>query len=77
MSMRRRLVTIIAAGLALASQANPAAAQAFPVKPVRMIIGLSAGGTTDLVGRLLAQRNCALRQGDQGRGHQAGVVLIA
>ena len=56
MSMRRRLVTIIAAGLALASQANPAAAQAFPVKPVRMIIGLSAGGTTDLVGRLLAQR---------------------
>ncbi len=56
MSMRRTLVTLIAAGLALAFQANPAAAQAFPTKPVRMVIGFSAGGTTDLVGRLVAKR---------------------
>jgi len=56
MSMRRTLVTMITAGLALAFHANPAAAQAFPTKPVRMIIGFSAGGTTDLVGRLVAKR---------------------
>jgi len=56
MSVRRMFVTIISAGLALALQANPAAAQTFPAKPVRMIIGFAAGGTTDLVGRLVAQR---------------------
>src|SRR5512133_1956687 len=56
MSVRRMFVTIISAGLALALQASPAAAQTFPAKPVRMIIGFAAGGTTDLVGRLVAQR---------------------
>ena len=56
MSMRHLFVTMIAAGLALAFQANPAAAQAFPAKPVHMIIGFAAGGTTDLVGRLVARR---------------------
>jgi tripartite-type tricarboxylate transporter receptor subunit TctC len=56
MFMRRTLVTIIATGLALALQAGPVAAQGFPAKPVRMIIGFAAGGTTDLVGRLVAQR---------------------
>ena len=56
MFMRRTLVTIIATGLALALQADPVAAQGFPAKPVRMVIGFAAGGTTDLVGRLVAQR---------------------
>ena len=56
MFMRRTFVTIIATGLALALQADPVAAQGFPAKPVRMIIGFAAGGTTDLVGRLVAQR---------------------
>jgi tripartite-type tricarboxylate transporter receptor subunit TctC len=56
MFMRRTLVTIIATGLALALHAGPVAAQGFPAKPVRMIIGFAAGGTTDLVGRLVAQR---------------------
>jgi tripartite-type tricarboxylate transporter receptor subunit TctC len=56
MSMRQLFVTMITAGLALAFQANPAAAQPFPTKPVRMVIGFSAGGTTDLVGRLVAKR---------------------
>jgi tripartite-type tricarboxylate transporter receptor subunit TctC len=56
MFMRRTLVTIIATGLVLALQAGPVAAQGFPAKPVRMIIGFAAGGTTDLVGRLVAQR---------------------
>ena len=56
MFMRRTLVTIIATGLVLALQAGSVAAQGFPAKPVRMIIGFAAGGTTDLVGRLVAQR---------------------
>lgn len=56
MFMHRTFVTIIATGLALALQADPVAAQGFPAKPVRMVIGFAAGGTTDLVGRLVAQR---------------------
>ena len=56
MFMRPTFVMIIATGLALALQAGPVAAQGFPAKPVRMIIGFAAGGTTDLVGRLVAQR---------------------
>ena len=54
--MHRTFVTIIATGLALALQADPVAAQGFPAKPVRMVIWFAAGGTTDLVGRLVAQR---------------------
>jgi tripartite-type tricarboxylate transporter receptor subunit TctC len=36
--------------------ANCALAQNFPVKQVRIIVGLTAGGTTDLVARILAQK---------------------
>lgn len=52
----RRMIFTISAGLALALHAGAAPAQPYPAKPVRLIIGLAAGGTTDLVGRLVAQR---------------------
>jgi tripartite-type tricarboxylate transporter receptor subunit TctC len=32
------------------------AAQQFPTKPVRLVIGFAAGGTTDVVGRIVAQK---------------------
>ena len=35
--------------------ATGAYAQSYPSKPVRMIVGYSAGGSTDVVARLLAQ----------------------
>jgi tripartite-type tricarboxylate transporter receptor subunit TctC len=56
MFARHQFIATVVAALALALQASPAAAQGYPVKPVRMIIGFAAGGTTDLVGRLVAQR---------------------
>ncbi len=40
--------------IAWASLAPPAAAQAYPVKPVRVIVASPAGGTTDVVVRMVA-----------------------
>jgi tripartite-type tricarboxylate transporter receptor subunit TctC len=36
--------------------ANAAAAQTWPVKPVRVVVGFTAGSTTDLIGRVLAAK---------------------
>jgi tripartite-type tricarboxylate transporter receptor subunit TctC len=54
--MRRTILRIALAGLVAA--ALPAIAQqpAWPAKPVRVIIGFAAGGTTDVVGRMVMQR---------------------
>ncbi len=45
-------VTLAAAGLAAA----PALAQDYPARPVRMLVGFSAGGGVDALARLLADR---------------------
>jgi len=42
--------------LLLASFIGSAAAQNFPSRPVRMVIPLSPGGTTDVPGRIIAQK---------------------
>lgn len=52
----RFLMSISTALLALAALAGPAAAQPYPVRPIRMIIGFPPGGGTDIVGRIVGQR---------------------
>ena len=58
---RRRLLQLAAANLALTSLALPplpriARAQAYPSRPITMIVPYAAGGPTDTVGRVVAER---------------------
>lgn len=45
----------LAAGAA-AAMAQPAAAQAYPTQPVRLVVPYPAGGPTDVLGRVIAQK---------------------
>jgi len=53
---KRKALATIGCGLALCLTAGAALAQAYPNKPVRVIIPFPPGGTLDTVGRLLAQK---------------------
>lgn len=52
---RLRAFHLAVAALMLATQFEPANAQAFPSKPIRLVVPYSAGGGSDIVGRALAQ----------------------
>jgi tripartite-type tricarboxylate transporter receptor subunit TctC len=53
---RRALLHLVAGSVALAATSLMASALDYPMRPVRMIVGLAAGGPTDLVARIVAQR---------------------
>ncbi len=49
-------IKTLAAGLALAVLATSAAAQSWPTKPVKLIVPFPAGGTTDALPRIMAEK---------------------
>ncbi len=52
---RRRFLHLAAGAAALPSVSRIARAQAYPVRPVRIVVGVTAGGANDTVARLVAQ----------------------
>ncbi|HXF65800.1 MAG TPA: tripartite tricarboxylate transporter substrate binding protein [Burkholderiales bacterium] len=52
----KRLARGLACGAALAAAAAGASAQSYPAKPVRLIVPLSPGGPSDILGRAMAQK---------------------
>jgi len=52
---RRDFLRLAALGAAAPALMRTARAQAWPARPVRLIVPFSAGGTTDLIGRIMCQ----------------------
>jgi tripartite-type tricarboxylate transporter receptor subunit TctC len=54
-SSRRQTVHLLAAAVALSALPRKATALDYPARPVRLIVGLPAGGTPDIYARLIAE----------------------
>ena len=52
---RRRFLHLAAGAAALPALSRVTRAQAYPTRPVRLLIGFAPGGTQDVVGRLMGQ----------------------
>ncbi|WP_425106684.1 Bug family tripartite tricarboxylate transporter substrate binding protein [Ancylobacter sp.] len=82
--MKRTLFAAAIATLAAAlAPAGPVAAQDFPTRPVTLVIPFAAGGSTDLVGRLIAERMAAelgqpvVVENKGGAGGNLGAAQVA
>jgi len=56
MTKRAALVGLLSLGLAPAGLSAPASAQAFPTKPITIIVSFAAGGPSDVIARLLGEQ---------------------
>lgn len=76
-------VATLAAGPLLGAAAPAAAQEAYPTRPVRMVIPFPAGGSTDVVGRIAAARMSELLgqqvvvENKAGAGGNTGAASVA
>jgi tripartite-type tricarboxylate transporter receptor subunit TctC len=73
----RAVLKILTLLLVLGALAGPAAAQQYPTRPVRMLIGFPPGGGTDIVGRIVAQKlseNLGQSIVPENRGGATGMI---
>jgi tripartite-type tricarboxylate transporter receptor subunit TctC len=56
MATRRTTIALLALGLCALAAPHPASAADYPTRPVRFIVGYPAGGSTDIIARLIGQR---------------------
>ena len=52
---RRQFLRLAAGAAALSGASRIATAQAYPTQPVRLIVGVTAGGSADILARLIGQ----------------------
>ena len=83
MKLARRSLLQLAMGAAAAALPRMATAQSYPSRPVHIILGFPAGGSSDVIGRLLAQwLSDRLRQpfvfdNRPGAGSNIGTEMVA